>query len=76
MNLDEAGSMIKKALEIEPENGAFLDSLGWFYFKKGDFARALTELLHAADLIQSPGSCGLRAYRRYLPCHSATVLRL
>src|ERR1700730_16700318 len=39
INLDEAGSMIKKALEIEPENGAYLDSLGWFYFKKGDYTR-------------------------------------
>src|ERR1700674_4908475 len=54
INLDEAGSMIKKALEIEPENGAYLDSLGWFYFKKGDFSRAITELLHAADLIDPP----------------------
>jgi tetratricopeptide (TPR) repeat protein len=54
MNLDEAGAMIKKALEIEPENGAYLDSLGWFYFKKGDYTRAITELLHAADLINPP----------------------
>jgi tetratricopeptide (TPR) repeat protein len=54
LNLDEAGSMIRKALEIEPDNGAFLDSLGWFYFKKGDLARALTELLHAADLFNPP----------------------
>ncbi len=54
LNLDEAGSFIKKALEIEPANGAYLDSLGWFYFKKGDYARALTELLHAADLINPP----------------------
>jgi tetratricopeptide (TPR) repeat protein len=53
-NLDEAGSLIRKALEIEPDNGAFLDSLGWFYFKKGDLARALTELLHAADLFNPP----------------------
>jgi tetratricopeptide (TPR) repeat protein len=54
LNLDEAGLMIKKALEIEPENGAYLDSLGWFYFKKGDYNRALSELLHAADLINPP----------------------
>jgi tetratricopeptide (TPR) repeat protein len=54
INLDEAGLMIKKALEIEPENGAYLDSLGWFYFKKNDFNRALSELLHAADLINPP----------------------
>jgi tetratricopeptide (TPR) repeat protein len=54
INLDEAGLMIRKALEIEPENGAYLDSLGWFYFKKADFGRAITELLHAADLINPP----------------------
>ena len=54
LNLDEAGFMIRKALEIEPDNGAFLDSLGWFFFKKGDFGRALTELLHAADLFNPP----------------------
>ncbi|MBV8142223.1 MAG: tetratricopeptide repeat protein [Verrucomicrobia bacterium] len=54
MNLDEAGAMIRKALEIEPENGAYLDSLGWFYFKKGEFSRAITELLHAAELINPP----------------------
>jgi tetratricopeptide (TPR) repeat protein len=54
LNLDEAGLMIRKALEIEPENGAFLDSLGWFFFKKGDYSRALSELLHAADLINPP----------------------
>jgi tetratricopeptide (TPR) repeat protein len=54
LNLDEAGVMIRKALELEPENGAFLDSLGWFFFKKGDYTRALSELLHAADLINPP----------------------
>ena len=54
MNLDEAGVMIKKALEIEPDNGAYIDSLGWFYFKKGDYPHALSELLHAADLINPP----------------------
>ena len=42
------------ALDIDPENGAYLDSLGWYYYRKGDFARALTELLHAADLINPP----------------------
>jgi tetratricopeptide (TPR) repeat protein len=54
LNLDEAGEFIKKALEIEPDNGAYCDSLGWFYFKKGDFVRALTELMHAAELIKPP----------------------
>lgn len=48
--LDEAGEMIKKAVAMEPDNGAFLDSLGWFYFKKGDYEKALKELLRAIEV--------------------------
>jgi len=33
MKLDEALSMVKKAVDSDPINGAFLDSLGWVYFK-------------------------------------------
>ena len=29
MHLDEAEEMIKRALQIEPNNGSYLDSLGW-----------------------------------------------
>jgi len=32
-NLDEAAEFIKTALRAEPQNGAFLDSLGWAYYK-------------------------------------------
>lgn len=49
MNLDEAAEMIKKALEAEPDNGAFLDSLGWYHFKKGDYEQALKDLLRALE---------------------------
>ena len=52
-NLEKAGEMIKKAVEMEPDNGAYLDSLGWFYFKKGEPEKALKELLRAADNIKS-----------------------
>ncbi len=51
-NLDEAGTMIRKALEAEPGNPAYLDSLGWFYYKKGDYHKALAELLKAASSIE------------------------
>ncbi len=33
IHLDEARVMIEKAVNIEPENAAFLDSLGWVLFK-------------------------------------------
>jgi tetratricopeptide (TPR) repeat protein len=49
VNLEEAGEMIKKAIEAEPDNGAFLDSLGWLHFKKGEYEQALKELLRAVE---------------------------
>jgi tetratricopeptide (TPR) repeat protein len=36
VRLEEAVNMIKKALELDPQNGAYLDSLGWAYFKTGN----------------------------------------
>jgi len=41
MYLDEAEDMIKRALQIEPDNGSYLDSLGWVEFRKGRFDQAL-----------------------------------
>ncbi|HEV7404924.1 MAG TPA: tetratricopeptide repeat protein [Chthoniobacteraceae bacterium] len=53
-NLDEAGDLIRKAIETQPDNGAFLDSLGWYFFKKGDYDKALTQLLRAEELTVKP----------------------
>lgn len=39
-NLDEALKLLTRANELEPGNGAFLDSLGWVYFRRGDLDRA------------------------------------
>jgi len=52
VKLDEAGALIKKALQMDPGNPAFIDSLGWYYFKKGDIPHALEQLKKAASLIQ------------------------
>jgi tetratricopeptide (TPR) repeat protein len=48
MKLDEAELMIRRALESEPNNASYLDSLGWVEFRKGQFDRALDDLLRAA----------------------------
>lgn len=53
-NLEEAGQLIRRALEMEPGNGAYLDSLGWLYFKQGKFQEAFTELLRAAEALPEP----------------------
>jgi Tfp pilus assembly protein PilF len=39
--LDEAEKMIRKALKIRPNEPAFLDSLGWVYFQRGNYREAL-----------------------------------
>ena len=43
-NLDEAVRLIQKALKRSPANGAYLDSLGWAYFKQGKLNDALKQL--------------------------------
>ncbi len=51
-NIDEAGELIKLAADFDPENGAIIDSLGWFHFLKGNYNLALENLLKAEKLIQ------------------------
>lgn len=46
--LGEALSLVKRALEVDPWNGAYLDSLGWVLFKSGRFAEAREPLERAA----------------------------
>ena len=52
MHLDEAEAMIKRALESEPNNASYLDSLGWVEFRNGKFDQALSDLLRAAKTVE------------------------
>jgi tetratricopeptide (TPR) repeat protein len=47
--LDESVELIKRALAIDPVNGSYLDSLGWAYYKAGEFQLAEEHLKRAAD---------------------------
>lgn len=40
IRLDEALKMASKAVESEPENSSFLDTIGWIYFRLGDYRKA------------------------------------
>ena len=46
--LPESIDLIQRALKVEPENPAYLDSLGWAYFKAGRFDEADAPLTKAA----------------------------
>jgi tetratricopeptide (TPR) repeat protein len=51
--LEESVGYLKKALEIDPENGSYLDSLGWAYFKADKLDLAETNLRRAADQLKA-----------------------
>ena len=51
--LDESVAFLKKALQIEPDNGSYLDSLGWAYFKEARLDLAEDHLKRAADQLQT-----------------------
>ncbi len=73
--LEEALGYIRRAVALDPQNGAYLDSLGWAYFKMGNYELAEENLRrasehtgddptiheHLADLYQKTGRLKLAA---------------
>ena len=51
VNLDRAAEMLKQAVKQEPSNGAYLDSLGWTYFRQGKLDLAEKYLNDAAQIL-------------------------
>jgi tetratricopeptide (TPR) repeat protein len=51
---DEAEKLIRKALAIDPENPAIIDSLGWVLFKLGRYEEGLGELKRAYERLDDP----------------------
>ncbi len=49
-NVDRARHMIERAVEQRPNDGAFIDSLGWALLREGDVAGALKNLERAVEL--------------------------
>lgn len=51
VNLEQAHEMLIRAVGQEPNNGAYVDSLGWVYFRLGDLDLAEKYLTDAARLL-------------------------
>ncbi len=49
-NVDKAISFILEAYEKDPNDGIIIDSLGWAYFKTGDYKNAIIYLEKASEL--------------------------
>lgn len=50
-NLDRAQDMISHAVRLDPRNGAYVDSLGWVYFRQGKLDLAEKYLTDATRLL-------------------------
>jgi tetratricopeptide (TPR) repeat protein len=51
INLDEAETLIQTALQLKPNDGYITDSLGWVYYKRGNYTEALQLLQKAIKLV-------------------------
>ncbi|HEY8134318.1 MAG TPA: tetratricopeptide repeat protein [Thermoanaerobaculia bacterium] len=51
VNLERAAEMLNRAVKQEPRNGAYVDSLGWVYFRQGKLELAEKYLTDATHLL-------------------------
>jgi tetratricopeptide (TPR) repeat protein len=56
-NLARATEMIEKAVSLRPQDGFIVDSLGWAFYRSGDYAKAVETLQRAVAL--EPGDAAI-----------------
>jgi tetratricopeptide (TPR) repeat protein len=49
--LDEAQALLEKALQLEPDNPYILDSVGWYFYRTGDYESALQYLRRSFEIL-------------------------
>jgi tetratricopeptide (TPR) repeat protein len=50
INLPEAMEMVRKAVELRPNDGYIVDSLGWAHYQLGEYEEAVKQLERAVEL--------------------------
>ncbi|MDH3644733.1 MAG: tetratricopeptide repeat protein, partial [Gammaproteobacteria bacterium] len=50
LDLEDSETLIRRALEQEPDNGYYVDSLGWVLYQSGNYGAATAELERAVEL--------------------------
>lgn len=50
LNLDRAKEMLHRAVEARPDDGFIVDSLGWVFYRLGDYEKAVDQLERAVEL--------------------------
>ncbi len=65
-NLERGLKMIEKAVELRPEDGYIVDSLGWAHYRLGDYASAVQYLEKAIELVPEDPTINDHLGRRLL----------
>jgi tetratricopeptide (TPR) repeat protein len=52
-DLERAELLIENALKVKPDNGYYVDSLAWVFFKQGKNKRAWQEIKRATELVDA-----------------------
>lgn len=66
INLDEAATLVRRALKSVPKSGAYLDSLGLIYFKQGKLDAAIENLEQALHYLPNTPEILLHLADAYL----------
>jgi len=54
--LERAQELVMKAMELEPENAAYFDTMGWIFYKLGEFEKAKRFIQASIDLDETAAS--------------------
>ncbi len=71
VKLDQAMAMLQKAVRLDPQNGAYLDSLAWAYFKQGSYAMA--EDTERKAVLRSPSDPSILAHMGEIYAHNGKL---
>jgi len=50
VHLEKARAMVERAVDLRPQDGNIVDSLGWLYYRTGDYDKAARQLERAVEL--------------------------
>lgn len=64
-DLEKAEAMASKAIELDPENDTFLDTMAWVLFRKKDYKEALEFQEKAIALAERDGDVSAELYNHY-----------
>ena len=71
VKLDQAKTMLEKAVHFDPQNGAYLDSLAWVYYRQGNYSAA--EDTERKAVLRQPADPSILAHMGEIYAHNGKL---